>query len=201
NMEFITVENIAKLLALIVSIIVAFGKFNDISVNRKSILRADYEFLEKIMAEDKWKEMPDFLLEKGYLAISGKALRASEIRFILNASDAMSKFELYEQAKSYLAIAEYEDGHREIAFKNAYKSTKIRSTKILSSTLYFVTAFIAAIPVVFVVDIINLFGLNGFWGVVVFSTPFFLFAYGQVREYWNICAAEKIVNEKWKELS
>ncbi|CAK1821083.1 conserved membrane hypothetical protein [Vibrio crassostreae] len=200
-MEFVTIENVAKLLALIVSVIVAFGKFNDITVSKKSKLRADYEFSEKIIAGGKWKEMPDFLLEKGYLAINGKALRASEIRFILNTSDSMSKFDLYEQAQFYLTIAEHQDGVREIAFKNVYKSTKIRNVKISSSTLYFVTAFIAAIPVFFVVDIIKLFGLNGFWGVVVFSTPFSLLAYGKVREYWNICAAERIVNEKWKELS
>ncbi|MCU8505680.1 hypothetical protein M2F98_19485 [Vibrio vulnificus] len=200
-MEFITIDNIAKIIALATSVFVVFSKFNEFTFNKKVKLRSDYDFAEKLIAGDKWKDMSDFLLEKGYLAISGKALNASEIRFILNTQNPLSKFELFEQAQLYLTLSIDDKNKKALVFKNHYKSTRIKKVKIYNSLGYFVTAFLASTPVFFIGDIINTFGFNGLWGAVVFSLPLGSLAYIYVREYWNICAAERIVNEVWKELS
>ncbi len=192
------VDIIIKLVALFSSVYVLFKKINDASTDKATVRRTTYEFSEKFLADDKWIKMSDYLLEKGYLAISGKQLKAAEIRFLFNTHNPSSKFQLFEKAERYLTIAE-ENNIRTLTYKNEYTKKRIRRMMINKSCGYFITAILSATPLFFMGDIIKTFGINGLWTSLLWSVPFGFIAYTYVREYGNLCSAEYIVNQSWRE--
>lgn len=196
-MDFLSADNITKVVALIASIAVVFQNFKNISFNKKEKLRAEYEFIEKLLTDNKWLTMPDYLLEKGYLAISHIQLKATEIRFLLNIDDPLSKFQLYEKAKSFLVCVIDCNGDSSIKYKVAYPSEKRKWIKRGNIAGYIITASLGALPLVFLSNILQTHGVISLWGLFFWCIPFGFMAFGFVREYWNVSAAEKIMEENW----
>lgn len=122
-MEFVTVENIGKLVALIVSVIAVYKTFSELVSKKKEKLRADYDFAEKFIAEEKWLTIHDYLLERGYWGLSGRQLEASIIRHFLNEKDPLGKLTDYTQGSRYLSAAR----------DNDQKVTQIEFTEILDT--------------------------------------------------------------------
>ena len=65
----IGLDDAGKIVALIVSVFTAFKAFKEVSSKKTEKLRADYEFAEKFLSENKWVELHDYLLERGYWAL------------------------------------------------------------------------------------------------------------------------------------
>ena len=196
-MDYLSIDTLAKIVALTASIFVVFQNFTNISLNKKEKLRAEYEFSERLLIDNKWLTMPDYLLEKGYLAMSGIQLKANEIRFLLSMENPLSKFELLEQAKDYLMCVMNDDGNYIIKYNNNYFSKNKNVSKIFYSLAYVFFALLAGIPLVFLNNIIQKFGLVSLWGIIFWCIPFGFIAISCVRVYWNFRSAEEIMRNNW----
>ncbi len=50
--EYINIENVGKLIALIISVFSAYKVFSELVSKKKEKLREDYDFAEKFIADD-----------------------------------------------------------------------------------------------------------------------------------------------------
>ncbi|WFC12978.1 hypothetical protein [Aeromonas salmonicida] len=198
-MEHIALEGILKIIGLVASLITLFYKFKEINFNSKSNVREEYEIAEKLFADDKWKRMHDYQLERGYMAIGGRPLQASEIRFILKLQNPLSKFKLFEKAEKYLTQATDENGVNTLHFKNDFSSKKLKSIDRWNCFWYFTTAISSGIPLLFFGDIIREWGLSVLWVIIPWSTSFAYIASSYLKEHWNLSTAEYIVERSWRE--
>ena len=196
-MDYLSIDSLVKIVALIASALVVFQSFTNIPLNKKAKLRAEYEFSEKLLIDNKWLTMPDYLLEKGYLVMSGIPLKANEIRFLLNMENPLSKFELFQQAKDYLICTTNDDGNYVIEYNDNYLSKNKAASKFFYMLAYAFFALLAGTPLIFLNNIIQEFGLVSLWGIIFWCIPFGFIAISCVRVYWNFRSAEEIMRNNW----
>lgn len=199
DMEHIGLEGILKIIGFVISLITLFYKFKEMNFSSKSNIREEYDIAEKLFADDKWQHMHDYQLEIGYIAIGGKPLQASEIRFILKLQNPLSKFKLFEKAEKYLTQAINENGVHTLQFKNEFSSKKLKLIDRWNCFWYFTTAISSGIPLIFLGDIIREWGLSTLWVIIPWSTSFAYIACSYLKEHWNLSTAEYIVERSWRE--
>jgi hypothetical protein len=194
SLEYLTIENIGKTIALIVSVIAAYKAFAELVSKKKEKLRADYEFAEKFIADDKWKKIHDYLLERGYWGLSGRQLEASLIRYYLEEKDPLGKLTDYTQGVRFLSVVRNEKQEvTGVSFSNNLDTVGKRNwKKIRLSIGYFSFAFLSLGPVIFIGDFLTI-GLAGVAGLLAWVLSFGLLAYMNIDEVWSFHSAERIV--------
>ncbi len=146
--ELLTPENISKVIAILISIITLFTTLKKI-ISKKETLKIDYEFAEKFIAEERWKNMHDFLLEKAYFALSGKQIEASIIRFFFEKKDPSFKLNDYHLGSRFLKPIKENDTLIRISLIEKYvNEQKFKWAQRKQIGLYFLTAFMAIFPLI-----------------------------------------------------
>lgn len=189
----IGLDDAGKIVALIVSVFTAFKAFKEVSSKKTEKLRADYEFAEKFLSEDKWVELHDYLLERGYWALSGTQLKADEIRYFLEAKDPLSKFQDYRKSLRYLHCIKGSDDKLKVEYKSEFDEKKRKSVKRWNLSGYMVSAFFALFPFMYLSNFIEQ-GLSGVSSVIVWSIAFGSLAFLCLREYGNLLAAKRVMD-------
>jgi hypothetical protein len=188
----VTLENTGKLIALIVSVFTAFKAFKEVSSKKTEKLRADYDFADKFLAEDKWKELHDYLLERGYWALSGTQLKADEIRYFLQAKDPLSKFQDYKKSLRYLHCTKGSDDKLKVEYNTEFNEKKRNSVRRWNLSGYVVTAFLSLLPIMYLSNFLQQ-GFSGVATVLVWSSAFGCLAYLCLSEYGNLMAAKRVM--------
>ncbi|ELA3127179.1 hypothetical protein RFM71_004435 [Vibrio parahaemolyticus] len=194
------IELVIKLVGFGTALVLLFIKFDEFKFNKRASLRADYEFAEKVFLDEKWRELPDYMLEKGYLASSGKTLDATSIKVVLELADPSEKFALVHKAKKYLTYATDSSGGLTFAIQNQYTSSRIARIKVINFIGYFSCAFTGSIPLIFV-DRIAQNPENTFYDFVVLGVWASLFcslAYTFLVDKRSLSSAERIIEQNWQ---
>lgn len=201
-MEYFAIENIGKVVALLASVAAAYKAFSELFSKKKEKLRADYEFAEKFVADDKWKTMHDYLLERGYWGLAGKQLEASIIRYFLKERDPLGKITDYTQGLRFLeASRDSEQNISEITYIKKLDSDgkrKWKNFKLIAGYLAF--AFLSLGPVIFL-DKFIAGDFSGLVALLAWVTSFGLLAYVNLEELWAFQSAKRIVEFEANKLS
>ncbi len=201
-MEFFSIENIGKIIALFVSVIAAYKAFSELFSKKKEKLRADYEFAEKFILGEKWKTIDDYLLERGYWGLSGKQLEASIIRYFLEEKDPLSKLTDYTLGLRNLSVSR--DGDKvvqQITFKSSLDTDSKRWWKYARLSLgYFTFALLSLGPIIFLDNFVSI-GLAGLAALIAWVLSFGLLAYVNLDEIRAFHSAKRIVEFEANKLS
>jgi len=202
SLEFVTIENIGKLVALVASVIAVYKAFSELFSKKKEKLRADYEFAEKFIADEKWKTIHDYLLERGYWGLSGKQLEASVIRHFLQEKDPLGKLTDYTQGLRYLsANRDNNQQVKTVTFNDALNTESKRLWKYYRFSVgYFTFALLSLGPVIFLDELVTI-GLAGLAALIAWVLSFGLLAYVNLDELWAFQAAKRIVKFEANKLS
>lgn len=192
--ELLTPENIGKLIALFVSVISAYKAFSELVSKKKEKLRADYEFAEKFIADEKWKDLHDYLLERGYWGLSGRQLEASVIRYFLSLKDPLGQLADYTRGLRFLMPVRDDDGSVvTIRYKgNLMHASKFKWKNRRIMVGYFVFAFLSFGPVIFIGNFIT-WGFSGVSVLIAWVFSFGLLAYIYLDEIWALQSAKRII--------
>ncbi|MBF9000649.1 hypothetical protein [Vibrio nitrifigilis] len=196
-MDIISLESTGKLIALIASLFATFKAFNELTSRKTDKLRSDFDFAEKIIADNKWKNMHDFLLERGYWALSGTQLKATEIRFLLTSKNPLSKFQDYKKATRYVECYEVdEEGVKKtkIRFKIYFNEKKRKNVKWVNLIGYVFYASLAFLPIIFVSNITDK-SLSSLLVVFIWLSSFGFMAFLCLQEYSHLNAANRLMGE------
>lgn len=191
-LELLTIENLGKIITLVVSVFAAFKAFQEFSSKKTEKLRADYDFAEKFLAEGKWKELDDYLLERGYWALSGTQLKADEIRYLLEAKDPLLKFQDYKKSLRYLHCIKNTDNNLVIMYKSEFDTRKIKTVKLLNIFGYAICAFLSLLPLMYLSSFMQQ-GISGVTLVLIWSISFGCLAFLYLTEYGNLKAATRVM--------
>lgn len=168
--------------------------------NRKTTSINAHEMCVAFFDKDKWKEMPDYLLESTYRAMTGTQLHASEIRFLLSLKDPMSKCQHYGDCRTFLTVKQDETGREQITLKEDI--TKILKLILRGLFIFFYIVFVvlAIVPIMMFDTVLQKAGETAFiilpiWFILMGICGIFFLNLGS-----NLTLAERIVAEKWHEL-
>lgn len=190
--DSINLEIISKLIAIVVSVFSAYKAFFILVHQRKDRFRSDYEFAEKFMADDKWETLHDYLLEQGYLGLTGKKLEASIIRYFLNQKDPLMLFADYIKGRDYLMVNRNSDKSIiAITLKEPYteeKKFKRRKNRILIQ--YVILGMISLLPFVFLP--IFLTNVSTILTMIGWVLSFGFLAYANLDDLSAMQAAKKV---------
>lgn len=182
------IELVVKLIAVLASVVAVYKAFQEIVLSRKPRLREEFAFVKSFVSELKDDTHP-FLVEKGFLAISGDpTLSAAEIRYLLSLDSPSTALRRYLYAREHLVFSpRNEEGKKRIDFKPAFASEKSRNLrKALYLASYAVTAFLALAPLLFAR---SLFGAN--WKIGLLSAAMLLLSFGWIA-ISSLSSASKI---------
>jgi len=144
--EQISPENIAKVIAILISIITLYTTLKK-AISKKETLKTDYEFAEKFINEEKLKNMHDYLLERAYLALSGKALEASVIRFLLEQKNPSKKLLDYNRGSRFLLLEKEDEKVNKInLIEKLRDESKFKWAQRRQILYYFIYASLALLP-------------------------------------------------------
>ncbi|NDV25959.1 hypothetical protein [Desulfovibrio sp. JC010] len=163
---------IVAVFGLIIPIITGSKVFKAIFRSSKNKLRLDYEFANKIFGDNKWKELShDYLIEQGYLGLSGKRMDAALIRFFMTKSFPLDQLTDYGIGKRFLTVKR--DGSEVTAIEFIKRlNCSDRRIKIFGYVLmlpYFLFAMITLTPFLFLAHFINM-GIAGLWLSILIIT-------------------------------
>jgi hypothetical protein len=191
---------ISKIIAIVVSVFSAYKAFFILVHQRKDRFRSDYEFAEKFMADDKWKTLHDYLLEQGYLGLTGKKLEASIIRYFLNQKDPLMLFAEYIKGRSYLIVHRDSDKNIiSINLKELYNDEKkFRRRKIRVLVQYVFLGMISLLPLVFLPIFIS--NVSTFLTMIGWMLSFGFLAYVHLDDLSAMQAA-KFIKDKFVQIN
>lgn len=182
------IELAVKVVAIVASVAAVYRAFQEIVLSRKPRLREEFAFAKLFIAELRDETHP-FLVEKGFLAISGDpTLSAAEVRYILSLSSPSTALRRYLHARVHLDFSlTPQDGKKPIDFKPAVQSEKVRRRrKALYLTSYAVSASLAFAPLLFARA---LFGSS--WQIGVVAVTMMLISFGWLA-FSSLDAASKL---------
>jgi len=191
--NILNLENAGKIIALIVSVFAIFKAFKEVSSKKTEKLRADYDFAEKLVADNKWVDLHDYLLERGYWALSGTQLKADEIRFFLQTKDPLSKFQDYRKSTKYLHCIADSEKQLKIEYKIEFTKDKLESVKRWNLAGYITSGFFSLFPLMYLSNFTQQ-GISGIATVIVWSLAFGLLAFLTLSEYGNLMAAKRVMS-------
>lgn len=149
-------ETLLKLFGAACAFVVAFIGFLkyylDLSVNQKNKHRDDYRFAKEFYADiASMKPMQPYLIEKGYLAVSGNSnLQQNEVEYLLTLTGAATALRQYSLGKRYLKDLPT-SGSLKIGFKKMYSNSYFRNlVKLFYFVFYFIFFTIASLPLILI---------------------------------------------------
>lgn len=182
-----------KFIALIAAVLGIPRIVDELTNTKRSRLREEFKFIKDFITE--LGSAHPFVIEKGYLAISGDdTLTADEIAYLFSLKSPGQALRKYTRARKYLQIKASQDsaGVR-IEFREEYTDNKRKWLKILYACSYGVFACFAFSPLLFAKD---LFGSN--WQatlmfVALFLVVFGMLAYSFLADYARILRGEELL--------
>jgi hypothetical protein len=191
----VSIENVSKIIALVVSVFSVYKAFFILVHQRKERFRSDYEFAEKFMAEDKWKTLHDYLLEQGYLGLTGKQLEASIIRFFLLQKDPLPLFSSYMKGRKFLVVNRDEERNiLSIVMKDPLTdANRLKRKKIRVLVEYTFFGLISLLP--FILLPIFLSNISTFITMIGWVLSFGVLAYINLEELASLQAAKQVVDK------
>jgi hypothetical protein len=147
RMEYFTLQNFIAGATLAIAITTFLHKIK-ILFSKKEVHKGDFEMAEKLLNSEKYPDIHDFILEKWYLAITGKSLNASIIKFYLNQNDPSRKLHDFHRSSEYLVATPNEAGEISVELKKPYDMEwRFKLAKWLSLILYSLSSFLGTIPI------------------------------------------------------
>lgn len=190
-------EFIAKLIAVAGSVFALYKVIVEFVISKKSRLREEFKFIKEFIDELESDTHP-FIIEKGYLAITGDTtLRAPEITYLLSHSSPAEALKKFSVARKYLEFKEAcENQSANIKFRNKYTASKRKWVKRRNVASYILFATLAFAPIAFVSEIV---GSNWQAGLVLIAMSLCSFgplAYISIAEYGRVLRGEELVESK-----
>jgi len=162
---------------------------------RKEKLRSDYEFAEKIMTDNRWRENHDYLLERGYWGLSGTLLDASIIRFFMLQKYPVKQLTDYGNGQRFLDVEMKKGSVVSVKFKKLLDSPrKFMVIKLALAIPYFFCAMMTFVPVVFLSKFIEMGGAGISLSVSILSI-FGTLTYFLVETIWALHSAKRVVEK------
>lgn len=188
------IELIVKLITLAGSVFALYKVIAELVISKKSRLREEFNFIKDFIADLKPDTHP-FVIEKGYLAITGDStLTAKEITYLLSLSSPAQALKKYSASRKYLEFKEdTETENGKVVFRNKYTESKRKWIKRINLAMYFVFATLAFAPIPFAKDI---FGANWLASLVVILMALLSFgplAITSMTEYGRVLRGEELV--------
>ncbi len=175
NIEFISdAKDIGIIFTIISGVFFAYIQLKRLPSKKKQ-LHKDYEVGKEFLIDNKWKTMNDLLLEKVYLAFSGKYLDASVLRFFLPLKDVSSKLYTFNDGRDFLDIKR--SNHyiiTNISLKKPFQNKIRYNVNILMAfCLYaFFVSVSMIVPLGFYSDVVE---KSGWQGIIILIVWFFIF--------------------------
>lgn len=192
------IEGSGKVIALLAATLAVYRALVALLLTKADRLKSDYEFAEKLLGEGRWIAASDYLLERGFIALTGASLRASEIRFFLSQKDPSSKIRNFIRGQGYLTFEKSEDGGK-IQLKPPYdKPFLLKLRMLLSQAGYFIFACIAIAPLMLLPGRSSL-GANTYVALVVWLLSFSLLAYDCLMNYVSMLSAARSITSRYNE--
>jgi len=188
------IELVTKLLTVAGSVFALYKVITEFVISKKSRLREEFKFIKEFIADLKPDTHP-FVIEKGYLAITGDStLSAQEITYFLSLASPGQALKKYSVARKYVEFKEAtETEAAKVVFRNGYTDNKRKWLKRLNLSTYILFATLAFVPIPFAKEI---FGANWQVGLVVISMALLSFgplAFTSIAEYGRILRGEELV--------
>ncbi len=162
----------------------------DFTNKRKERLRADYNFAEKFLTDDCWKDMSDYSLQRAYEALSGIRVKGSIVRFFLSRRNALEDLFNYAIGKSFLIANEREGNFVGIKLKRRF------AWKWLWTWFtYFLSAFIVLSPLIFFKTLFEL-KLSGYYILLIAVVVLYsmMLTYFRIKKIIALDAAKQVYN-------
>lgn len=187
------IDIVLKFIALIVAVVGIPRVVNELTNSKRSRLREEFKFIKEFITE--LESAHPFVIEKGYLAISGDdTLTAQEIAYLFSLKSPGKALRKYARARKYLDFNESPDGAgAKIGFRKKYTDNKRKWLKKLYIGCYGVFASCAFAPLLFAKD---LFGSN--WQAALafiglFLGVFGVLAYSFLADYARFLRGEELL--------
>lgn len=188
-------EILLKILSVIGAIFATYKALNAVMNLKKDSYVKDYELAEKLITNKNIKESHDYSLELGYLALTGKKLEASLIRYFLSLKDPQEKILLYHSGIKNLKVVKDE--------KNTIKSVtlidsldteeKIKNKKKFIIIPYFIYAMLGLLPLVIGIEPM-IKNTNNIFLILIWSIPFLCLAGMEIYKATTLTSAIKLNN-------
>lgn len=194
-MESITVLEFGlKLVGICAAIAAIYKLINELIYNRKSKLREEYGFIKQYLKDISENEQSKLVVEKGYLAISGKLLTSEEVLFLLKFMFPSFAFSRIHYALKHI---EFDANQNKYKYRENYKNESKRKTiEWWYFLTYFFFLFIAFSPILFGSFIKKKLNFLSIVIFILFIVSFATLAILQLIEYKKIYAAKYILEEQ-----
>ena len=188
------IELFAKLVTVAGSVFALYKVIAEFVISKKSRLREEFKFIKDFITDLKPDTHP-FVIEKGYLAITGDStLTAKEITYLLSLSSPAQALKKYSTSRKYVEFKEATATEKaKVAFQDKYTERRRKWVKRMNLATYIVFATFAFAPIPFAKDI---FGTNWQVGLVVISMALLSFgplAFTSLAEYGRVLRGEELV--------
>lgn len=188
------IELFAKLVTVAGSVFALYKVIAEFVISKKSRLREEFKFIKDFITDLKPDTHP-FVIEKGYLAITGDStLTAKEITYLLSLSSPAQALKKYSASRKYVEFKEATATEKaKVVFRDKYTESKRKWVKRMNLATYIVFATLAFAPIPFANDI---FGTNWQVGLVVISMALLSFgplAFTSLAEYGRVLRGEELV--------
>lgn len=187
------IDIVFKLIGLIAAVVGLPRIIEELTNLKRSRHREEFKFIKEFVTE--LGSAHPFVIEKGYLAISGDAtLTAKEITYLFSLRSPGHALRKYTKARKYLEFKESPaSAGAKIEFRKQYTEGKRKWLKKLYVGCYVVFASLAFAPLLFAKDV---FGSN--WQaalaiVALFLVVFGALAYSFLTDYARILRGEELV--------
>ena len=189
-------ELLLKSFGILASVVACYKVFNELLYNRKTKLREEYEFVKTYFKDINENNLHKFVIEKGYLAISGKLLGAEEISYILKFNFPSNAINHIHHASKYI---EYNKSDNKYEYRPQFSCKRKRLIwEFWYSITYFLFAFLAFLPIFFGSLFKMHFNVESVVLVTMFSVSFIILAVAQLGGYKKINSAKYILEEQKK---
>lgn len=190
------IEYIVSIVAILASVGATYKVLTEVLINKKSKLRDEYQFVKNYVGDLFTKDnLPHpFIIEKGYLAISGYNLRSEEILKLLEFPNTTKALRYYAQAYKYVEFI-VDTGLFQYR-KNYVSQLKRKWLRRWYFASYFIFAFIAFMPL-FTATLLGInIRLETVLATSVFMLAFISLAGFQLFSHAHLDQADYIIDEQ-----
>jgi hypothetical protein len=140
-------EYFVKIIGTLASLFAAYKITVDVILAKSSKHREEYEFTKNYLLDLNNNEIHPYILEKGFLALSGKYYPVPEIQYLLSMPSPSKAISLRASSGKCLA---FDEKRREYQWVGIYRFSIFRKTaNIIYVSLYIAFALLAMIPIIF----------------------------------------------------
>ncbi len=188
-----SIDTIIKGIALVAAVIGLPRIIEELTTMKRSRLREEFKFIKEFISE--LASAHPFVVEKGYLAISGSdTLTADEIHYLFSLKSPGQALKKYAKARKYLEFKESTANSAvKIAFRQEYPERMRQWLKWLNLGGYAFFAILAFTPLFFAKEV---FGNNWQMALTISAAClgfFGMLAYSFLSDYARILRGEELV--------